>query len=67
MPKVAEAILMFAPERWGEVERFGKFYSSTFEFDDRTKRSVSGVVSHMHKHLALVSIAKKLEPNLDPT
>ena len=64
MPKVAEAILMFTPERWGEVSKFGKFYSSTFEFDDRTKRSVSGVESHIQKYLTLVSIAKKLEPNL---
>lgn len=64
MPRVAEAILMFTPERWGEVSKFGRFYSGTFEFSDRTKRAVSGVESHIQKHLTLVSIAKKLEPNL---
>ena len=65
MPKVAEAILMFTPERWGEVSKFGKFYSGTFEFDDRTQRSISGVHSHIQKYLTLVSLAKKLEPNLE--
>ena len=65
MPKVAEAILMFTPERWGEVSKFGKFYSGTFEFDERAQRSISGVESHIQKHLTLVSLAKKLEPNLE--
>lgn len=65
MPKVAKAILMFTPERWGEVSKFGRFYSGTFEFDKRTQRSISGVESHIQKHLTLVSLAKKLEPNLE--
>lgn len=65
MPKVAEAILMFTPEQWGEVSKFGKFYSGTFEFDNRVQRSISGVQSHIQKYLTLVSLAKKLEPNLE--
>ena len=66
MPKVAEAILIFTPERWGEVSKFGKFYSGTFEFDDRTQRSISGVHSHIQKYLTLVSLAKKLELSRAP-
>ena len=64
MPKVADSILMFAPEQWGETTHFAKMYSSTYEFDNRTTRAVSGVEAHFQKCLTLVSIARKLEPNL---
>ena len=64
MRKVADFILMFAPEQWGETMRFSKMYSSTYEFDNRTTRAVSGVEAHFTKCLTLVSIARKLEPNL---
>ncbi len=64
MPRVAKAILMFTPDRWGEASKFRKFHSETFEFDDRTQRAVSGVESHIQKYQTLISIARKLEPNL---
>lgn len=55
---------MFAPEQWGETTRFAKLHSGTYQFDNRTTRAVSGVEAHFQKCLTLVSIARKLEPNL---
>lgn len=64
MPKIADAILMFAPEHWGEVIRFQKFWSSTHVLDDRAQRALAGVGSHLEKCITLTSLAEKLRPNL---
>ena len=64
MPKIADAIRMFAPERWGEVIRFQKFWSSTHVLDDRARRALAGVESHLEKCITLTSLAEKLRPNL---
>jgi hypothetical protein len=39
----------FAPECWGEVEAIIALYSSTYEFDQREKRALGGVVRHFEK------------------
>lgn len=40
----------FAPERWGEVERFAKLYGRTFaDFSKTEGRAVSGLIRHFHK------------------
>ncbi len=39
MPKVADRVLMFAPERWGEVDRFLSFYHHTYSFPEWDKRA----------------------------
>lgn len=55
---------MYAPELWGEADRFSKFYSGTFTFKDTTQRAVSGVINHFNKALIFKNIAEKLRPNL---
>ena len=64
MPKVADTILMFTPEHWGEVTRFRKFYSSTNASDPRARRALNGVESHLEKCITLTDLAEKLKPNL---
>lgn len=64
MPKVAEAVLMFAPERWGQVDRFRRFWPTTYAFGERDQRAVAGVEAHFDKCLRLTSLAEKLRPNL---
>src|ERR1700757_4010503 len=39
----------FAPEFWGEVDAFVALYSSTYEFEERDKRALGGVVRHFEK------------------
>jgi hypothetical protein len=34
-PKVADVLLFFAPELWGEVERFSNLSRETYKFDER--------------------------------
>jgi len=64
VPKVAEAVLMFAPERWGQVDRFRRFCSTTYAFGERDQRAVTGVEAHFDKCVRLTSLAEKLRPNL---
>lgn len=64
MPKVADQVLMFVPDTWGEVDWFLNFYQGTYAFSDRDRRAISGVYGHFHKACLLVGLATKLGPNL---
>jgi len=64
MPKIADALLMFVPEHWGQVERFIRFYSHTYSLSDRDQRAVVGVRNHFDKAARLLKLAQKLRPNL---
>ncbi len=57
-------ILYFTPERWGELDRFRNFYSTTHRFDRRTTDRVRGISSHFHKAHTLHSLAVRLRPSL---
>lgn len=58
-------VRLFAPENWGEVDRFAHFYSGTFNFSGPEKRAVSGVLNHFNKAIILRNLAVKLAPNLE--
>lgn len=58
-------VRMYAPEQWGTLEKFSKFYSGTFSLQETGKRSVSGAINHFHKAVTLRDLAIKLTPNLD--
>ena len=58
-------VRVFAPEQWGEVDRFANFYSGTYKFSDREKRAVAGVLNHFQKAITLQTLAVKLKPGLD--
>lgn len=55
----------YAPESWGSLEKFSKFYSGTYSFSEPGKRSVSGAISHFRKGILLRDLALKLIPNLE--
>lgn len=54
----------YAPEMWGSLEKFGKFYAGTFALSKTGKRAVSGAINHFHKAVTLHDLAIKLTPNL---
>jgi hypothetical protein len=64
MPVIAPVLRTFAPELWGEVDKFRHFYATTYTFDERAKRAVSGVEAHFIKYQRLTALAEKLRPNL---
>lgn len=64
MPVVAAALRMFAPELWGQVDTFRRFWPTTYSFDERQARAVAGVEAHFIKYQRLRSLAAKLAPNL---
>jgi hypothetical protein len=55
---------MFAPERWSQVDRFRRFWPTTYAFGERDLRAVAGVDAHFDKCVRLTSLAEKLRPNL---
>jgi hypothetical protein len=57
-------VRIYAPEHWGQVERFAKFYSGTFNFTEPTKKAISGVGNHFNKALVFKSLSTRLQPNL---
>jgi len=64
MPKIAPALRMFAPERWGQVERFRVLSPTTHELRGHQKRVLAGVENHFHKALTLLAIADRMLPTL---
>jgi hypothetical protein len=65
MPKIADALVAFTPERWGEVARFRHFYDHTYKFSDRERRALAGAENHFEKALVLIKLAERLRPNLE--
>lgn len=63
-PQLAKAVLMFAPEYWGQVDRFARLYSSTYTFARREARALSGVSAHFKKSLLFKCLADELRPTL---
>jgi len=58
-------VRVFAPEQWGEVDRFANFHGGTYKFSDTEKRAVAGVRNHFQKAITLQTLAVKLRPGLD--
>lgn len=54
----------FAPESWGEAEKFVRFASFTYEFREAQARALEGVVGHFAKAVALKRVARRLEEGL---
>lgn len=56
--------LIYAPERWGELEWFLRFHQTTFSFNRRAGLCLGGALSHFHKALRLFSVAERMIPAL---
>lgn len=65
MPRVAAALLMFVPERWGQLDHFSKLHGNTYKFDQWQRRALAGVGSHLRKTLILHELGLKLKPGLE--
>ncbi|WP_157220475.1 hypothetical protein [Flavisphingomonas formosensis] len=64
-PRLAKAVLFFAPEYWGEVTRFAKLCSGTYSLSKRDARALAGVSAHFEKAQIFKSLAEELRPTLD--
>lgn len=58
-------VRLYAPDIWGALEKFSKFYAGTYNLTSKGKKAVSGAISHFHKAIVLKNLAIKLTPNLD--
>ena len=57
-------VRVFAPELWGQVDKFKQFFATTHDFKPSEKKAVAGVDNHFNKALTLNNLAAKLAPNL---
>jgi len=56
----------FAPELWGEMDRFATFFSASFpESTSRDRRAISGALNHFRKAVVLRNLAEKLRSNIE--
>jgi hypothetical protein len=58
-------VRVFAPELWGSVDIFMRFYENTYSFSPPAQRDVQGVKANLVKALSLRNLAIRLAPNLD--
>ncbi len=64
-PQSLPTVRIFAPEQWGEIDRFVKLHIETYKFEDREARALAGVGNHLRKAITLHALAVKLRPSLD--
>eukprot|EP01013_Petalomonas_cantuscygni_P037937 TRINITY_DN68884_c0_g1_i1.p1 TRINITY_DN68884_c0_g1~~TRINITY_DN68884_c0_g1_i1.p1 ORF type:complete len:303 (+),score=17.10 TRINITY_DN68884_c0_g1_i1:200-1108(+) len=64
-PRLTKAVLMFAPEYWGQVDRFAKLHSGTHTFSPRDSKALSGVSAHFEKANIFRSLAEELRSTLE--
>jgi len=62
--KTKANVRFFAPDLWGELERFTHFWQSTYNFDKTTKFAAKGAISHFYKVRRLTALATRLIPSL---
>jgi hypothetical protein len=57
-------VRVFAPEIWGQLDRFKQFYAATYRFKPDAIKAVAGIDNHFQKAMTLRRVAEKLAPNL---
>jgi hypothetical protein len=63
--KLDYTVRTFAPEQWGQVDRFATFFAASFpEATSIERRAVPGVRNHFRKALVLRALAIRIAPML---
>ncbi|MGA2797572.1 MAG: hypothetical protein ABSE63_08350 [Thermoguttaceae bacterium] len=57
-------VIEFVPDLWGSLDRFLKFYSSTYNFNKDIQKALPGAANHFHKSIILLSVARRHVPLL---
>ena len=58
-------VLFFAPQYWGELEKFCRFFFNTYSLSILGRSAVFGAQNHFYKAKVLKDLAVKLAPNLE--
>ena len=58
-------VIKFAPQYWGQLERFAQFYSKTYKFRPNSMKALSGAANHFRKAVTFKNLSIKLVPNLE--
>lgn len=60
-----QIVVRFAPERWGQIDRFSSFYFLTARPIDRDRQAIEGVTNHFHKACRLLQVAENIAPLIE--
>lgn len=60
-----QVVVRFAPNCWGEVDRFRLFWGQTTTLRDDEREVLAGVSNHFHKAIRLLNVAQIISPNLE--
>jgi len=57
-------VIVFAPDKWGQLERFRYFYDTTYLLDQNAQKALHGAVSHFYKARIFLHFAYQQAPKL---
>lgn len=60
-----QILVRFAPEQWGQIDRFISFYFLTAKPTDLERQAIEGVMNHFHKANRLLSVAQDIAPLIE--
>ncbi len=52
-------VILFAPNRWGTLERFKHFHEPTYPFTWHTQQALSGAANHFNKAVILLQVSRE--------
>jgi hypothetical protein len=58
-------VIVFAPDRWGEITTFKHFYYTTYQLNHSASSALNGVEGHFMKYDSLLELTKELILKLD--
>lgn len=60
-----QIVVRFAPEWWGQIDRFSSFYFLTAKPANIDRQAIEGVANHFHKANRLLRVAETIAPRID--
>jgi len=62
--KKSTNVIIFAPDKWGEVIKFNRFATSTYNLPLYANAALRGIDGHFEKYTILMGISQSMAPKL---
>ena len=60
----SQLLFQFTPDRWGVLDTFQTFYSTTYRFSKHDQEALRGAANHFSKALRLEKVSRVLAPRM---
>ena len=61
----SQVVVRFAPQTWGQIDRFQHFFLVSRSLKDHEREALNGVSNHFQKALTLLAVAQSIAPRLE--